>query len=182
MSSKYKFRNQEKLYFVTFAVVYWLDVFIRKEYKEAILESLEFCQLNKGLEIYGWCIMTSHIHLIIGSNGGKMEDILRDFKSFTSRNLKELIKSHPQESRREWLIWMMERAGKKNNHNKGFKYWQEGSHPIELSDNQMMEQKLNYIHENPIVSGFVDRAEDYLYSSARDYTGGKGLLKIKFIE
>lgn len=123
MSSKYKFRNQDKIYFVSFAVGYWLDVFIRKEYKEVILESLRYCQAKKGLELYGWCIMTSHIHLIIGTDGEKMEDILRDFKSFTSKSLKGSIRNNPQESRKEWLLWMMERAGKKNKHTKGFQFW-----------------------------------------------------------
>jgi putative transposase len=181
MSTKYKFRDQNKLHFVSFSVVYWVDVFIRNEYRDIILDSLKYCQNKKGLEVYAWCIMTSHIHLIIGTEGDKMENIMRDFKSFTSRTLKETIKNNPQESRRDWLIWMMERAGKKSSHHKGFQLWQEGNHPIELFDNYMMEQKLDYIHENPVKAGFVEKAEDYLYSSARDYAGIKGMLEIKFI-
>ena len=73
MSRKYKFRDNEKLYFVSFAVVYWLDVFIRNDYREIILDSLRHCQEKKGLEVYAYCIMTSHVHLIIGSNQDKME-------------------------------------------------------------------------------------------------------------
>ena len=182
MSSKYKFRDQSRLYFVTLTAVYWLDVFIRNDYKDIILESLKYCQQRKGLEIYSWCIMTSHMHMIIGTSGGKMEDILRDFKSFTSGRMKEAILNNNQESRKEWLIWMMERAGSKNKHNRGYKFWQEGNHPVELSDNLIMDQKLEYIHLNPVQSGFVDVPENYLYSSARDYAGQKGLIDIKFIE
>lgn len=126
--------------------------------------------------------MTSHVHLIIGTNGNKMENILRDFKSHTSRELKKAIKLNPKESRKEWLLWMMERAGKKNGNNKDFQLWQQDNHPIELWDNYMMEQKLEYLHQNPVVSGFVAKAEDYVYSSAIDYSGQKGLLDIKFLE
>ncbi|WP_423147163.1 REP-associated tyrosine transposase [Rubrolithibacter danxiaensis] len=182
MSSKYKIKDQTKLYFVSVSVVNWLDVFIRNEYKEILLDSLRYCQTTKGLEIYAWCIMTSHVHLIIGTSGNKMEDILRDFKSFTSGSLKNAIREHPTESRKEWLIWMMERAGKKNSNNTGYQFWQQGNHPIELWDNYMVEQKLEYLHANPVVAGFVDVPEAYLYSSARDYSGGKGLLEIKHIQ
>ncbi|UKT65921.1 REP-associated tyrosine transposase [Pedobacter mucosus] len=182
MSTKYKIRDQEQLYFVSFAVVYWLDVFIRNEYKEVLLDSLRYCQKEKGLEVYGWCIMTSHVHLIIVTTGKKMEDILRDFKSHTSTQLRKMIKNNQQESRREWLLWMMERAGNKNSNNNGYQFWQQDNHPIELWDNYMKEQKLDYLHENPVKSGFVSKAEDYLYSSARDYCGEKGLLEIKLIE
>jgi len=84
MGRKYKFRDNSQLYCVSFATVNWIDVFIRNEYKEVMLDSLRFCQLKKDLELYAWCIMTSHVHLIIGSRGTPMEYILRDFKSFTS--------------------------------------------------------------------------------------------------
>jgi putative transposase len=114
MSTKYKFGDQERLYFISFAVINWIDLFIRNEYKDILLDSWRHCQQNKGLEIYGWCIMTSHVHLIIGSHGDKLEDIMRDMKKHTSAALKTAIKNHPGESRREWMLWMMERAGTKN--------------------------------------------------------------------
>ena len=84
MSRKYKFRDNDKLYFVSFAIVQWIDLFIRNEYKDVILKSIDYCIKNKGLEVYGWCIMTSHIHLIIGSNKEPLKDIIRDLKRFTS--------------------------------------------------------------------------------------------------
>jgi REP element-mobilizing transposase RayT len=182
MSRKYKFRDNEKLYFVSFAVVYWIDVFIRNEYKEVLLESLRFCQKEKGLEVYAWCIMTSHIHLIIGSNKKPLSDIMRDLKSHTSRELKKEILSHPQESRREWMLWMMKRAGLKNGNNKDFQFWQQHNHPLELDNNTIKDNTLEYIHNNTIEAGFVDKQEDYLYSSARDYMGIQGKLSINIIE
>jgi REP-associated tyrosine transposase len=75
-------------------------------------------------------MMTSHMHMIIGTHGEKMEDIMRDFKTFTSRSLKEAIKNHPQESRKEWILWMMGKAGKSNSNNKDFQFWQQDNHPI----------------------------------------------------
>ncbi|HXH19160.1 MAG TPA: transposase [Chitinophagales bacterium] len=90
----------------SFATVNWIDVFIRNEYKEVLLDSLRFCQVKKDLELYAWCIMTSHVHLIIGSRGTPMEYIMRDFKTFTSTKLKQMIKENPVESIREWMVWM----------------------------------------------------------------------------
>ncbi len=181
MSRKYKFRNQEKLYFVSFAAVYWIDLFIRPVYVEVVLESVKHCQVTKGLEVYEWCIMPSHIHLIIGTSDKPMQDILRDLKSYTSRKLKEEIQENPAESRKEWILRMMERAGKLNGNNSGWQLWQQHNQPIELSDNSMLDQKLDYLHMNPVVSGFVSESEHWRWSSAIDYTGGRGLLEIVVI-
>ena len=182
MSTKYKFRNQEQLYFISFAIVNWIDLFIRNEYKEIMLDSWKHCQQNKGLEIYGWCIMTSHIHMIIGTHGEKLEDIMRDMKKHTSIALKNAVKTHPGESRHEWLLWMTERAGKSNSQNKNFQLWQQDIHPIELTDLRILHQKLDYIHNNSVVAGIVEKPEDYLYSSTRNYYGLPGLIDIILVE
>jgi len=182
MSRKYKFLDQSKLYFVSFATVYWIDVFTRELYKQILIDSLKYCQQKKGLEIFAWCIMTNHVHLIIGTEGNKMEDILRDFKSFTSRELKEAIKNNLQESRKEWMIWMMERAGKLNNQNGNWQLWQQHNKPIELFTYSVIKQKLDYIHNNPVEAGFVTNAIDWNYSSAIDYAGEKGFLDIKLLD
>jgi putative transposase len=182
MSRKYKFRDNSKLYFISFSVVYWLDVFIRNEYKEILLDSWRYCMQHKGLEIYAWCIMTSHVHMIIGSKGINLADIVRDMKSFTSTSLRKAINEHPQESRKEWLLWMMKRAGEKNGNNKDFQFWQQHNQPIELSSNDIMQQRLDYLHHNTVEAGFVEEPEQWLYSSARDYAGIKGLLPVTLIE
>ena len=178
MSRKYKFIDPQGLYFISFAVINWIDVFIRNEYKDIILKSWKHCIDKKGLEIYGWCIMTSHIHMIIGSNKNKPEDIVRDMKSHTSTQLKKAISENPQESRKEWMLEMMHKAGEKNSNNNGFQFWQQHNKPILLDNNFLMDQKLEYIHLNPVEAGIVDRPEDYLYSSARDFAGKKGLIDI----
>ncbi|MBK8145551.1 MAG: transposase [Bacteroidetes bacterium] len=169
MSTKYKFRDQNEIYHVTFTVINWIDVFIRNEYKEILITSWKHCIDHKGLEIYGWCIMTSHVHMIIGSNKNKLEDIVRDMKKHTSEQMKYAIRNNKNESRREWMLGMMQDAGKANNNNANFQFWIQNSHPIVLDKIEIAWQRLEYIHNNPIVTGFVDKAEEYVYSSARDY-------------
>ena len=180
MSRKYKFRNPDGLYFVTFTVINWIDFFIRPEYHEVILESWKYCQINKSLRIHAWCIMTSHVHMIISSEN-ELSAIMRDMKSNTSRQLRKALSDHPSESRREWILRMMKKEGIENGNNKDFQFWQQNNHPIELVSNFMLEQKLNYIHMNPVKAGFIQKAEHYIYSSAKDYCGEKGLIEIEKI-
>ena len=180
MSKKYKFHDNDKLYFISFATVYWIDVFVREEYNQIMIESWKHCQKNKGLEIYGWSIMPSHIHMIIGSKKNKLEDIVRDMKRHTSLELRTAIKNNNLESRKEWMIWMMERAGKKNGNNNNWQFWQQHNKPIEIKDQEMFDKTLEYIHLNPVMAGFVIKPEDWKYSSARDFCGLKGLIDLKY--
>ncbi len=117
MARKYKFHDHSKLYFVTLTVVNWIDAFIRDDNRNIFYESIKYCQENKGLEVYGYCIMTSHIHMIIGIENGNLSDVIRDLKSFTSRQIRKNLEASASESRREWMLWMFGRAGKKNERN-----------------------------------------------------------------
>jgi REP element-mobilizing transposase RayT len=172
MSRKYKFHNPEGVYFITFAVQSWADVFTRDQYKDLLIESLEYCQLKKGLELFAWCIMTNHVHFIARASAtAKLQDILRDFKKFTSKAIIKEIKENEHESRHELLLKHFETAD-------GNSLWQSDNKPIELWSNKVIQQKLNYIHYNPVKAGLVFKPEDYVYSSAIDYAGGKGLLEI----
>jgi putative transposase len=182
MSTQYKFHDQDKLYFITFAVVNWIDLFTRKEYKDIMIASWKHCQQYKGLEIYGYCIMSNHIHMIIGTHGDKLENIMRDMKKYTSDTLRAAIEQHSAESRREWMLWMMKRAGKTNSQNKSFQLWQQDNHPIELFGLKILHQKLDYIHYNAVAAGIVENPEDYLYSSARNYYGLPGLIDVILID
>lgn len=184
MSRKYKIRDQDKLHFVTFTTIHWLDVFIRREYCDILLDSLKFCQKNKGLEVYAYCIMSSHVHLIIGKNGSqKLEDIIRDIKKYTSVKIIEAIIKHQAESRKSWLLQMFEAAGLSNSHNTNYQFWQQHNHPIELSTNEMIEERLNYVHDNPVKAGIVLSPEHYLYSSAVNYAGlPERLIDVNLIE
>ena len=176
MSRKYKFHNTEGVYFVSFAVQGWVDVFIRNEYKNILIENLEYCQKHKGLEIFAWCIMTNHVHLIIRAEEGHMlQDILRDYKKFTSKAIVRAIQKNDRESRKEWLLKQFKTP-------EGYRFWRADNKPIELRSKAVIDQKLDYIHQNPVEEGFVFRAEDYMYSSAADYMGEKGMLEIILIE
>jgi putative transposase len=104
MSSNYKFHNQERPYFVTFSVIRWIDVFTRREYKDILVDSIKYCIAHKGLELYAWVIMSNHVHLIIGTKGKPMQDILRDMKRHTSKAITKAIQDNMQESRREWML------------------------------------------------------------------------------
>jgi REP element-mobilizing transposase RayT len=185
MSRQYKFRDQRLLYFVTFTVIDWMDVFIRDEYRQVVIRSIKYCQENKGLEVYAYCFMTSHVHMIIGS-AGKMplEGIVRDLKAFTSRSIRKVLEDHAQvhESRRHWMLHRMYTAGKYNPNNIDFQFWQQFSHPIELTSPSVIDQKLSYIHLNPVEAGFVDTPEAWIYSSARDYSGvAKGYIELAIL-
>ena len=182
MLSGYKIRNQQGVHFVTFSVVEWVDVFTRKEYKDIVVESLIYCQQKKGLIIYSWCLMSNHLHLIVASKEAtQLSDILRDFKKFTSTTIISSIEANKKESRKNWMLWIFKQAGEKNINNKIHQFWQQDNQPKELITNEFKEQKLNYIHENPVRAGIVEKPEDYLYSSARNYCGQKGLIEVDFL-
>jgi REP element-mobilizing transposase RayT len=177
MSRNYKFHNPEGVYFVSFAVVEWIDVFTRNEYKDILLESLAFCQKNKGLEVFAWCIMSNHMHLVFRSAGdNKPEDLLGDFKRFTSRAIVQAIMDNPKESRRNWLLEQFKKAAAQSSNVKHHQFWRHDNKPIEIWSNKVLVEKIKYIHNNPVEEGLVFKPENYVYSSARDYSGEKGLL------
>ena len=142
MSRNYKFHNPEGLYFVSFAVVEWLDVFTRKEYKDILLESLAYCQKEKGMEVFAWCIMTNHVHLVFRSIGkDKPEKLLGDFKRFTSKKLVSAIKENSRESRREFLLQCFQLEAQKSSNVNNYQFWRHDNKPIELWSNRVIEEK-----------------------------------------
>jgi putative transposase len=178
MSRKYKFYNKEGLYFISFATIYWIDLFVRELYFEIMINSLDFCRREKGMEIYCYCIMPSHVHLIFRAKENNPSDIIRDFKKYTSKKLAEAIETNHQESRKEWILWMMHRAGTNSSNVTGRQLWQHHNKPIELWSNEVIDQKIDYIHNNPVISGFVTESWHWKYSSAIDYMDQKGVLEI----
>jgi len=168
------------IYFLTITVVDWVDIFTRDDYRQIIIDSLKYCQKEKGLEIYSWCLMTNHLHLIAaGKENGQftLSDILRDFKKYTSKAIIEKIKEIP-ESRRKWLLDRFEFAGRYNKKIEFYKFWQDGNEPKEIYSAEFLQQKLAYIHQNPVRAGWVNEPQHYKYSSAIDYTGEKGLIDV----
>ena len=182
MSTKYKYHDPEGIYFLSIAVVNWIDVFTRRLYKDIIIDSLLHCKQEKGLTLYAYVIMSNHIHLIIGKQIENItfSDIMRDFKKYTAMKIIKAIKENPQESRREWIIWMLERAANKNGNNTNYQLWKQDNHPI-LLEGDLFDEKLNYIHQNPVEAGWVNSPEEYLYSSARNYAEQESMIKITSI-
>jgi REP element-mobilizing transposase RayT len=182
MSRNYKFHNKEGLYFVSFATVYWIDIFTRSEYSDIVVEALDFRRRQRGMEIYAWCIMPSHIHLVFADKDKNPSFLIGKIKEYTSKKIQQAISDNYQESRREWLLWMMKRAASKNSNVINGQLWQHGNMPIELWSGEVIEQKINYIHMNPVEAGYVTEPWHWKYSSANDYCGGKGILEIDYVQ
>ena len=179
---KYLISDKAGCYFVTFTVIHWIDIFSRKEYRDIIVDSLNYCIAEKGLVVYAWVIMSNHVHLIITtrSDDGNISDIIRDFKKYTSKQIAKAIET-VAESRREWLLNAMRKEAKRIGRATNYKLWKDDNHAICIDGKIInIKERLNYIHENPVRNGLVLNDWDYVYSSAIDYQGKKGLVNIEF--
>lgn len=170
----------QELYFTTTTVVDWIDVFTRPIYKQIILDSLTYCQKEKGLDIYAWVLMSNHLHMVVSVRNDEqtISDILRDFKKFTSKKIIACIEENPEESRKVWMLDRFWFVGNNDKKIKNYKFWQDGNNIEQIYTYEFLQQKVNYIHNNPVKQEIVERPEDYLYSSARNYAGLKGLLDV----
>ena len=177
----YIIRDQSKAHFITATVVDWVDVFSRKAYRDCIIESLDFCIKNKGMILYGFVIMSNHIHLIIQSDKNKLSDLIRDFKKFTAKTILHKIETEP-ESRADWMLKRFEFACKSHSRNEKYQFWQYGNHPEEIFSEKFFWSKLDYIHLNPVRAGIVVKASHYLYSSASNYVNDYGIITITKVD
>nr|WP_299205709.1 transposase [uncultured Brumimicrobium sp.] len=164
-------------YYLTLTVVNWVDVFTRKNHKKAVVDSLRYCIKNKGLNVYAWCLMSNHLHLVVNCDEPfQLSDVIRDFKRHIVKQVLFQIMNEP-ESRREWLLREFKDAGLNNARNKEYKFWKVGNHAIELYSQAFVWEKINYIHNNPVEEMFVRNQADWIYSSASNYWNGDGILK-----
>jgi REP element-mobilizing transposase RayT len=178
MQDGYKIRDQTLPHFITATVVDWVDIFTRKNYRDTVIECLDYCIANKAMLMYAYVIMSNHIDMIVQSSDGELSDLLRDFKKFTATKIIEKIKTEP-ESRREWMLERFKLAAESHTRNKNHQFWQYGNHPEEIYTDKLMWSKLDYIHLNPVRAGIVEKASQYIYSSATNYVFDTGLLKIE---
>ncbi len=167
MSESYKIQG-DGLYFVTFSVIGWIDVFIRREYQDILVDSILFCQKNKNFKLYFYCIMPSHVHFIARSEDGNLTDILRDFKSYTAKAIMNAIENNEQESRREWLMNQFKFHGSISSQKQNQQFWKHDNHPFFLYSGKMIQQKVDYIHYNPVEAGFVNEPQQWRLSSANE--------------
>lgn len=160
--------NYDGTFFITLTVVSWVDVFTRSNYCEEIVRNIKFCQQHKGLELYAYLIMSNHTHWIAGQRDGKLNLLLRDFKSYSAKQLLSMIYNSPYESRRDWMKIVFQYNAKYQKQNAENMFWQKTNHPVDCYSPKVMMQKINYVHENPVRAGLVKNAGDWWYSSANE--------------
>lgn len=177
MPTGYQIKEQDKLYYVTLQVVEWVDIFTRQKYRDIIIENLAYCQKHKGLELFAWVIMSNHIHLIARCEKEGLSNLLRDFKSYTSKKILEEIDTSA-ESRKDWMLNVFKDAAFKHKRNAEYQFWTHENHAELLYSSYFIEQKLDYIHQNPVRAGIVVNANEYRYSSAKDYADEDGMLEV----
>ncbi|MFZ1704805.1 MAG: transposase [Saprospiraceae bacterium] len=182
MADGHQIRNQDAIHFITLTIVGWIDLFTSAACREIIIKNLRFCQQNKGLVIYCYVIMSNHIHLICHAKEEyRLSDILRDFKSFTAKSMIQTIQQK-EDKRLTWLLQSFAFHARFNKRNGDFQVWKQSNHPIELESPFFINQKLNYIHNNPVRARIVDLPNEYVFSSARDYLGIPGILHVEILD
>lgn len=170
MTTGYQIYDQSLPYFVTLTIVDWVDIFTRKAYRDIVMTSLDYCIKNKDLVVFGYVIMSNHVHLILWSKNGKLSDTIRDLKKYTAHQILSTIENDV-ESRREWILHRFRWNAARHQRNSEHQVWTHENHAVEIRTKRFFDQKLNYIHQNPVRAGLVALAEDYVYSSAYELCG-----------
>ena len=169
--SRYRITDETAPHFVTCTVLHWLPIFTHPDTVDIVLTSLRYLQ-SRGLKVYAWVILENHLHLLVQSE--QLSKDMASFKSFTAKQLLQFLR----ERNAKTLLEQFQFYKKAYKDDREYQFWQEDYHPELIFSDDMMRQKIDYIHHNPIKRGYVDLAEHWRYSSARDYTGGAGLLEI----
>ena len=178
MSRKHKVHSLVNPYFITMTIESWIPIFNNPNILNIAIASIIHCQSEKGLEIYAYCIMPSHIHMVCrATKESLLSYIIRDFKKFTSKKITKYLNDNADTRNLHILaVFSSQRNKKKSDQN--YSVWQEGFQPIELTSNYFIDQKINYIHANPVTAGFVKRPQDYKLSSARNYAEMESLIEV----
>ena len=172
MRTRYKIADDAYPHFLTCTVVGWLPVFTRPETVQIVLDSLQFLQQRGRLVLYGYVILENHLHLVASAKELGRE--IGDFKSFTARRIIDLL----EQRRVRMILQQLEYWKAAFKDDRTYQFWQEGSHPQQIQTDEMMRQKLEYIHNNPVERGFVDDPTHWRYSSARNCAGMQGLIPV----
>lgn len=163
--SGWKVYSETDCYFVTTTIVEWVPVFLDPDYFSIIINSLNYCSEEKGLAINGYVVMPNHLHLLVTAKS--LSETMRDFKSFTSKEITRRLK----ERRNFPPLEVFKRAAKQHKKSEKYKVWQAGFHPKGIESESFYKQKLDYIHRNPVEKGYVTKPEHWFFSSARNYAG-----------
>jgi putative transposase len=173
----------DSCYFLTFNTVDKIDVFVKPSYKLAITDALNYFVTARGLVVYGWTLMSSHLHLIITTGeGAAPAHFERDFKKYTTPAILKSIEME-MDLRRNWMFQRFEDYSKSLRRIEKFHLWQNCSSPLRIDAGQPADliNQIAHIHDNPVREKIVEHPEDYLFSSARDYAGMCGLVKVKVV-
>ncbi len=170
--SRYKIFDDCRPYFMTSTVVEWIPLFGFPQLAQIVLDSLSYMQEKDRVILYAYVIMENHLHLVVGSDD--LSEEIGDFKSFTARTIIDTMKENGQLG----ILGALEDAKLEHKKDRTYQLWQEGSHPEEIISDEMMRQKIEYIHHNPVRRGYVDEPTDWRYSSARNYAGLPGLIRV----
>ena len=166
MRSRYRVNVPDVAHFITSTIVAWLPVFTTAQRCDILVQSLEYCRAHKGLKIHAWVILDNHLHAILSAPD--LPRTLADFKRHTARRTMELLESE----KCDWLLnqFTYFRAAHKTQSERQF--WQEGAHPQAIVTDEIMLQKLEYLHNNPVKRGLVASPEHWRYSSAHEWLPG----------
>ena len=170
--SRYKIVDPALPHFVTCTVLHWIPLFTRPATVEILLGSLQHLA-TEGLKIYGYVILENHLHLVVQS-----DDLNRDLARFRSFTAKQLL-AYFTENNVTQVLEQLAFYKKAHKIDREYQLWQEGYHPEWIQNLQMMRQKIEYMHQNPVERGYVDQPEHWRYSSARSYAGEEGLLAVE---
>ena len=170
--SRYRFGEDQYPYFMTNTVVAWLPVFSQPEFANVIIDSWQFVQDQREIQILSFVIMENHIHWI--AVGPQISKRVGEFKSFTATTILRQLESKGYRTLLQELQFFKARYKLDQQH----QLWQDGSHPQQIDSDNMMWQKIEYIHNNPLRRGYVDDPGHWRYSSARIYAGQEGVMPI----
>ena len=172
MRSRYKSIEGGRPFFVSSTVIEWIPIFTSATYNSVVTDSLVFCREHKGLLLHAFVIMDTHIHLII--TAPDITAVMRDFKSYTGKRILELL----HREKKTWILERLEFFKKSYKIESVHQIWQEGFHPQVISSEEMLLQKADYLHHNPVRRGLVSSPEHWVYSSASNYYSGSGLIEV----
>ena len=170
--SRYQICDSSYPHFLTATINNWPPVFTRPETMDIVLESWRFLQADSGFGLFGYVILENHVHLVARS-----QDLGKDIKRFKSYTAKAIL-AYLRDCKADRLLRLLEICKRKHKKESIYQIWEEGSHPQIIENESVLIQKLDYIHQNPVMRGYVDLAEHWRYSSARDYDGQEGLIDI----
>lgn len=163
--SRYKITQKNAPHFLTFTINQWIPVFTRPDTVKHILDTWKFLQANREMKIYAYVILENHIHIVAQS-----DNLNRDVKSFKAHTARVIL-DYLEEEKAHFLLQKLAFFKQKHKTNSKYQLWQEGSHPQLIGNEEILRQKIEYIHMNPVKRGYVELPEHWCHSSARFFAG-----------